>query len=90
VRRRYDGSVRNPFNEYECGHWYGRALSSFGLLNTGIRYDAVRKAVVLQRQDDFRTLLAGARGFGIAGIADGKPFVDVRWGEIDVEEFVFE
>lgn len=25
-RQRYDGSVRNPFNEYECGHWYGRAL----------------------------------------------------------------
>ena len=23
-RDRYDGRVRNPFDEYEAGHWYGR------------------------------------------------------------------
>jgi uncharacterized protein (DUF608 family) len=31
-RARYDGVRRNPFNEYECGHWYARALSSYALL----------------------------------------------------------
>jgi uncharacterized protein (DUF608 family) len=27
-RSRYDGLTRNPFNEYECGSWYARALAS--------------------------------------------------------------
>lgn len=31
-RARYDGTRRNPFNEYECGHWYARAMASFALL----------------------------------------------------------
>ncbi len=32
TRDRYDGRVRNPFNEYECGHWYARAMASYALL----------------------------------------------------------
>lgn len=32
ARDRYDGTKRNPFDEYECGHWYARALSSFALI----------------------------------------------------------
>ncbi|NQU40769.1 MAG: hypothetical protein HQ523_12515 [Lentisphaerae bacterium] len=32
ARSRYDGRVRNPFNEYECGGWYARAMSSYSLL----------------------------------------------------------
>ncbi len=44
-RNRYDGRVRNPFDEYECGHWYARAMSSYGMLQglTGVRYDALTK-----------------------------------------------
>lgn len=44
-RERYDGRVRNPFNEIECGHWYARAMASYGMLQglTGVRYDAVDK-----------------------------------------------
>lgn len=46
-RDRYNGRVRNPFNEYECGAWYARAMASYAMLEglTGIRYDAVDKFV---------------------------------------------
>ena len=92
-RGRYDGSVRNPFNEYECGHWYARAMSSYGLLAglTGCRYDAIDKVLRLRRAaGDFRVFLATATGYGSAGVEGGKPFLEVAAGRIDVKELVLE
>ena len=58
ARDRYDGTVRNPFNEYECGHWYARAMASYALVQglTGIRYDAVEKILYMKPsiEGDFR------------------------------------
>ena len=89
VRNRYDGRVRNPFDEYEAGHWYGRAMSSYGLLQalTGIRYDAVEKVLYInpQIEGDFRSFLAAATGFGTVGIKEGQVFVDIKQGQIDIE-----
>lgn len=85
-RDRYDGSVRNPFNEYECGHWYARALSSYGLIQglTGVRYDAVDKTLYIDSKigNNFRAYLSTATGFGTVGLKDGKPFLDVKMGTI--------
>jgi uncharacterized protein (DUF608 family) len=87
-RDRYDGTVRNPFNEYECGHWYARAMSSYGLLQglTGVRYDAVDKALTFDSRvgNDFRVFLATATGFGTVGLRKGEPFVDMKSGTLDV------
>lgn len=49
VRARHDGRRRNPFNEFECGHHYARALASWGVLlaMSGFRYDAVDKTLYL-------------------------------------------
>jgi uncharacterized protein (DUF608 family) len=43
IRDRYDGWKRNPFDEAECGHHYGRAMASWSavLALTGFRYSAV-------------------------------------------------
>jgi uncharacterized protein (DUF608 family) len=85
-RDRYDGRVRNPFDEYECGHWYARAMSSYGLLQglTGIRYDAVERVLHIAPnvEGDFRSFLCTATGFGTVGVRQGKPFVEIRSGEI--------
>lgn len=93
-RRRYDGQVRNPFNEYECGHWYARAMASYALLQaySGARYDAVEKTLYLKPavEGDFQVFIATETGFGLTGIRDGKPFLEVRSGEIAVRKMVQE
>ncbi len=88
-RDRYDGRVRNPFNEYECGHWYARAMSSYALLQglSGARYDAVEKILYLQpsMRGDFRCFLSTATGYGTVGIKDGQPFLEVKSGAMEVQ-----
>jgi len=92
VRKRYDGTMRNPFNEYECGHWYARALSSYALLQglTGLFYDAVDKTLCIDSRigNDFRCFISTATGYGLAGLKDGKPFLEVVSGTIEVDRFV--
>ena len=87
-RDRYDGRVRNPFNEYECGHWYARAMSSYALLQalSGARYDALEKVLYMKPniKGDFRSFLSTASGYGTVGVKDGKPFVNTRRGKIEV------
>lgn len=91
-RDRYDGVRRNPFNEYECGHWYARALSSYDLLQalTGARYDAVDKTLYIDSRvgDDFRSFLCTASGYGTVGLKKGKPFLEVKSRRIPVEHVV--
>lgn len=94
ARDRYDGRIRNPFNEYECGHWYARAMSSYGLLQglTGVRYDALEKILHIKPalKGDFRSFLCTATGYGTVGLKAGKPFVEVKKGSIDVVRIVMD
>lgn len=90
-RSRYDGRIRNPFNEYECGHWYARAMSSYGMLQglTGVRYDAVDKTLYIDsRIGDFTGFLSTESGFGNIGLKDGKPFLKMAYGQLDVRKTV--
>ncbi|MGI4787656.1 MAG: GH116 family glycosyl hydrolase [Janthinobacterium lividum] len=69
VRSRYDGHVRNPFNEYECGSYYARAMASYALLGSlsGFRYSAVEKALWFGPKladRPFQVFFAAESGFG--------------------------
>ena len=92
ARNRYDGTVRNPFNEYECGHWYARALSSYALMQglTGLRYDALEKTLHVDSKigNDFSCFISTETGYGLAGLRKGEPFVDVTSGTIQVDRYV--
>jgi uncharacterized protein (DUF608 family) len=89
-RDRYDGRVRNPFNEYECGHWYARAMSSYALLQglSGARYDAVERVLYLEPKlrGDFRCFLSAAGSYGTVGVRDGKPFYEPVAGQLELRE----
>jgi uncharacterized protein (DUF608 family) len=89
-RDRYDGRVRNPFDEYECGHWYARAMSSYALLFglSGARYDAVEKVLYVEPtlKGDFRCFLSTANGYGTVGVKNGKAFYEPKQGKLEIRE----
>ena len=90
-RNRYDGRIRNPFNEYECGHWYARALSSYGYIQalTGVRYDAVDKTLHIDSKiGDFTSFLSTATGFGNVSLKKGIPELKMAYGTLDVEKVI--
>lgn len=89
ARKRYDGTIRNPFDEYECGHWYMRAMSSYALLQalTGVSYDAVTKTLYVHSQiGDFTSFLSTDTGFGNVIYKNGKATLKVVYGKIEVNE----
>lgn len=88
-RDRYDGKIRNPFNEYECGHWYARAMSSYGMLQalTGLRYDAVDKTLYVDSKvGDFTCFLSTATGFGTVSYKAGKVTTNIVHGRMDIRK----
>jgi hypothetical protein len=91
-RKRFDGRIRNPFNEYEGGSWYARAMASYGMLEglTGIRYDATDQTLYIDSRigNNFTSFLSTNSGFGNVGLKGGKPFVEVKYGTIPVKKCV--
>lgn len=90
-RKRYDGRVRNPFDEIECGHWYARAMASYGMLQglTGARYDAVTKTMYIDSKvGDFKSFISTATGFGTIELKNGKVTLDIVYGKVDVDRYV--
>ena len=53
IRDRYDGKKRNPFNEGEFGHRYGRAMASYSglLVYTGFEFRGVDQSLAFKNRD---------------------------------------
>lgn len=64
IRKRYDGTRRNPWNEFECGSHYARAMASYGLVLafSGFAYDSVAKEIEVKHQGRF--FFATPHGWG--------------------------
>ena len=93
TRARYDGATRNPYDEYECGHWYARALASYGMLQglTGARYDAVERVLYVRPRlpGDLRAFICTATGWGTLRVSGGDVSLDVAYGTIDVDRIEY-
>lgn len=93
MRSRYDGRIRNPWNEYECGNYYARAMASYALLGalSGFRYSAVKKTLWFGPQlsiRPFKTFFSTASGFGTIELADQSLRIQLLEGVLQLEKLV--
>src|SRR5271165_6239103 len=93
LRSRYDGRVRNPWNEYECGNYYARAMASYALLGAlaGFRYSAVEKTLWFGPQLNvrpFQTFFSTALGFGTIALDSHSLRIQMLEGELPLEKLV--
>ena len=94
LRIRYDGRTRNPWNEYECGNWYARAMSSFALVGalSGFRYSAVEKALHFGpklKVRPFVSFFSTATGYGTIALDNRVVTVSMVEGELLIEKLIF-
>jgi non-lysosomal glucosylceramidase len=91
VRSRHAGWNRNPWDEYECGHHYARAMSSWSLLLalSGYHYDAAAGHLAFDPKinaEDFRCFFSAGSGWGLfSQTRDGKGYrasLEVRRGTL--------
>ncbi|MES2460294.1 MAG: GH116 family glycosyl hydrolase [Armatimonadota bacterium] len=96
ARARYDGHVRNPFNEYECGSYYARAMASYALLASlsGFRYSAATRTLWFGpkwgEDEEFSTFFSAADGFGTIQLNRQTQTltVEVIEGRLPIEKLV--
>ena len=94
LRSRYDGRTRNPWDEYECGNWYARAMSSYALVGalSGFRYSAVDRTVWLAprlKVRPFVSFFSAASGFGTIMIDAHSVTIRMVEGELPVSKLIF-
>jgi non-lysosomal glucosylceramidase len=84
LRDRHDGTRRNPFDEFECGHHYARAMASYAMLLalSGFSADLPHGRIALHprvSEADFRCFFSVDTGWGLVSQSLSGPGRG-RWG----------
>jgi hypothetical protein len=99
VRDRHDGLRRNPWDEFECGHHYARAMSSWSVLLAlcGYHYSAVDGRMTFAPRlspENFRCAFTTASGWGTLSQRIGKGSqtvtVSVSYGKVSLRSIVIQ
>jgi hypothetical protein len=106
ARSRYDGRLRdglnsgpggNPFNDLECGKFYARAMSSWGLLiaSQGLVLDGPKGIIGFRprwQPEDHRSFFTAPEGWGLfvqrREEREQVAALEVRYGRLRVKELV--
>jgi hypothetical protein len=89
VRSRFNGRARNPWNEYECGSYYARAMASYALLIalSGFSYSAVTHTFSLAPQIQavpFTCFFSAATGWGTVTLNQTSLEIRLVEGELRI------
>ena len=87
ARDRYDGVARNPWDEFECGHHYARAMAAYGLLLalSGFSYDMSAGAIGFAprvRPEHFQCFWALDGAWGVFRQHAQGAELEVAWGAL--------
>ena len=96
IHDRYNGELRNPYNEIECGDHYGRAMASYGAFQSicGYQYHGPKGELSFAprlKPEDFRAAFITAEGWGSFSqkMVDGRQSaaLDLRYGTLALKRF---
>ena len=86
VRDRYDGRVRNPWNEIECGSNYARSMASFALIPilSGFSFDLPHESIGFSPYETghFQSLWSVGTGWGTVSVNGSETEIRLVAGEL--------
>lgn len=89
VRDRFNGEKRNPWNEFECGSNYARAMASYSLIPilSGFEFDLPHFHIGFKpyKKGDFKCIWSVEKGWGNFEICGNTAKINVVEGEITLE-----
>jgi len=100
IHDRYDGHLRNPYNEIECSDHYSRAMASYGAFIAASGYEShgpqgyLGFAPKVRNGDHFKCAFTAAGGWGsYEETSKGEQFdasISVKWGSLQLKSLGLE